>query len=290
MAENEKHDKVNEINFEDTEDFEINSEDIIIKRSNEDINNDKDILVKNEELNTEDLQANNKIEESDALNKVCPQCKNECGKEDLFCNKCGYKFEVHEIETRFLCPKCGHEYTSEDLFCKKCGYKLDQTNKCPYCGAKYELGDLFCGECGKRLLVNRECTSPNSSTVSNTEFCRFCKTSIPKGVKKCPHCGEWIEGGSHFGCGSIIMIATIILGIISALGAFSFEIPWLGEVTGVVGVIFVIIVWLYLLPSLIADSRGHESKFGIFLVNLFFGWSVIGWFVALILAFSGKRR
>ena len=130
----------------------------------------------------------------------------------------------------------------------------------------------------------------NNYTDSNTATCRFCKSNIPSGVSKCPHCGEWLEGGSHFGCGSFLMVATIILGVISALGAFSFQVPWLGEVTGAVAIIFVIAVWLYLLPSLIADSRGHESKFGIFLVNLFFGWSVIGWFVALVLAFSGKRR
>lgn len=38
----------------------------------------------------------------------------------------------------------------------------------------------------------------------------------------------------------------------------------------------------YLLPSLIASVRKHRNANAIFLVNLFFGWTVLGWLVALI--------
>ena len=39
---------------------------------------------------------------------------------------------------------------------------------------------------------------------------------------------------------------------------------------------------LYLLPAINAKSRKHPSTGAIFLLNLFLGWTVIGWLVALI--------
>ena len=39
---------------------------------------------------------------------------------------------------------------------------------------------------------------------------------------------------------------------------------------------------LYFLPSIIALARNKRDTLAIFLLNLFLGWSVIGWFVALI--------
>lgn len=39
---------------------------------------------------------------------------------------------------------------------------------------------------------------------------------------------------------------------------------------------------LYFLPFLIAWRRGHRNETPIGLVNLIFGWTVIGWIVALI--------
>jgi hypothetical protein len=41
---------------------------------------------------------------------------------------------------------------------------------------------------------------------------------------------------------------------------------------------------LYLLPSIIALARSKRDLLAIFLLNLFLGWSIIGWFVALIWA------
>lgn len=41
---------------------------------------------------------------------------------------------------------------------------------------------------------------------------------------------------------------------------------------------------MYFLPSLIALVRGKRDTLAIFLLNLFLGWSVIGWIVALVWA------
>lgn len=47
---------------------------------------------------------------------------------------------------------------------------------------------------------------------------------------------------------------------------------------------FVIPFLMYFLPSLIALVRGKRDTLAIFLLNLFLGWSVIGWIVALVWA------
>jgi hypothetical protein len=42
--------------------------------------------------------------------------------------------------------------------------------------------------------------------------------------------------------------------------------------------------FMYFLPSIIALARSRRDTLAIFLLNLFLGWSVIGWIVALIWA------
>ena len=46
-------------------------------------------------------------------------------------------------------------------------------------------------------------------------------------------------------------------------------------------------VLLYFLPTIIARDKPDATA--IFLVNLLFGWTIIGWFVALIWACAEQR-
>lgn len=46
----------------------------------------------------------------------------------------------------------------------------------------------------------------------------------------------------------------------------------------------------YLPPTIIAWVRQHPNRVSIFLLNLLLGWTVIGWFVALIWSASAIRR
>ncbi len=43
-------------------------------------------------------------------------------------------------------------------------------------------------------------------------------------------------------------------------------------------------IGLYFLPAIIAAVRHTHNATGILLLNLFLGWTVIGWFVALLMA------
>ncbi len=47
---------------------------------------------------------------------------------------------------------------------------------------------------------------------------------------------------------------------------------------------------LYFAPTVVAMVRGHHNAFAIFLTNLLLGWSVIGWFIALIWSFTATGR
>ena len=46
----------------------------------------------------------------------------------------------------------------------------------------------------------------------------------------------------------------------------------------------------YFLPALTAAAAGCEIFRGVFLINLFFGWTGVGWIVAMILAFRPDER
>lgn len=51
---------------------------------------------------------------------------------------------------------------------------------------------------------------------------------------------------------------------------------------GISIIVFMLGFLLYLLPAFVAYERAHTNRHAILLVNLFLGWSVIGWIGALI--------
>jgi cytoskeletal protein RodZ len=54
--------------------------------------------------------------------------------------------------------------------------------------------------------------------------------------------------------------------------------------------LFMILFPLYFLPSIIASTRKSSNTTGIILLNLFLGWTIIGWITALIWAFSSGSK
>jgi hypothetical protein len=56
----------------------------------------------------------------------------------------------------------------------------------------------------------------------------------------------------------------------------------------IIGII-VVSALLYFLPTIIGSVRRAPSLLGIVLVNIFFGWSIIGWIVALVLALRTRQ-
>jgi hypothetical protein len=50
----------------------------------------------------------------------------------------------------------------------------------------------------------------------------------------------------------------------------------------------VLLLILYFVPSLVALMRGHLSAAAIFVLNLVFGWTFVGWIIALIWSLTGN--
>jgi len=46
------------------------------------------------------------------------------------------------------------------------------------------------------------------------------------------------------------------------------------------------IVAIYLMPTMFAASHKHHNTMAIFVINLFLGWTLVGWVVALAWAFT----
>ena len=53
--------------------------------------------------------------------------------------------------------------------------------------------------------------------------------------------------------------------------------------------ILIILFVLYFVPSIIAINSQHPQVGPIVIINLFFGWSLIGWVIALAWAFSAQK-
>jgi hypothetical protein len=47
---------------------------------------------------------------------------------------------------------------------------------------------------------------------------------------------------------------------------------------------------IHFLPTIVAALRGSRHVVAIFLLNLFLGWTVIGWIAALIWAFTSMPK
>lgn len=50
----------------------------------------------------------------------------------------------------------------------------------------------------------------------------------------------------------------------------------------------VFLLAMYFLPTIIAFIRGHASKWAIFLLNIFLGWTLLFWFIALLWSASNS--
>jgi len=51
-----------------------------------------------------------------------------------------------------------------------------------------------------------------------------------------------------------------------------------------------LLVPIYFIPSFVADYRDHQSKMGITALNLFLGWTFLGWVISLVWALSSVEK
>ena len=53
---------------------------------------------------------------------------------------------------------------------------------------------------------------------------------------------------------------------------------------------FLILGFIYFLPWVVAGCRHHHNVTAICILNLFLGWSIIGWIIALVWACTVVRK
>lgn len=52
---------------------------------------------------------------------------------------------------------------------------------------------------------------------------------------------------------------------------------------------FVVMAVLYFLPTIVAACREKQNGISIWIANVFFGWTVVGWIICLVWAFSTSQ-
>lgn len=55
-------------------------------------------------------------------------------------------------------------------------------------------------------------------------------------------------------------------------------------------VVGLVLVTVWVSPILVASRRGKSNVGGIAIITLLLGWTVVGWFVALVMACAVERR
>lgn len=54
--------------------------------------------------------------------------------------------------------------------------------------------------------------------------------------------------------------------------------------------LFILMVLLYMTPYLVAGFRNTKNSTQVLILNIFLGWTFIGWVIALAMAFSEEKR
>lgn len=52
----------------------------------------------------------------------------------------------------------------------------------------------------------------------------------------------------------------------------------------------ILIIILYFVPTLVAMCKGHDNVSAVGALNLFLGWTFIGWVLALVWALAGGKK
>lgn len=82
---------------------------------------------------------------------------------------------------------------------------------CPRCGQSYDIDrtsigkEADCTNCGNHFVIQATVSKPQKSVVGSVH-CPYCAGEIVPGVKKCCHCGEWIENNKK---GKILLFTSI---------------------------------------------------------------------------------
>src|SRR5262245_57764754 len=85
-----------------------------------------------------------------------------------------------------------------------------------------------------------------------------------------------------------IKIGIVALIVLIGLVIVVRVLPYLVAAMGI-GLLIAVLFVPYWIPTIVAFVRKHPSKGGVFALNLFFGWTFVGWVVSLVWALSSSQ-
>lgn len=173
---------------------------------------------------------------------------------------------------------------------------MAQTKICRYCGQVLYSDAETCDYCGRYLFKEHDnpdlvCTKCKSPVNTDDNFCQKCGAvfNIPsEPIEPLPVRHNIAEIPYN-----IIVFFTSIAVSIAATVFFTVgkEIN-IGQIFVYWGVAFVaseILLYIYFLPSIIAIENNNTNAYFIYVCNLLFGVTVVGWIVALVFAFQTRK-
>ena len=173
---------------------------------------------------------------------------------------------------------------------------MGQTKICRYCGNIIDVDMENCEYCGQYLYKERDnddiyCAKCKAPVNTDDNFCQKCGAvfNVPEQSYDTP----MLHNISGIPYNVIILLKSIALS--AAVTVFS----TVGKETALTqGIIFFVIafivaeifLYLYFLPSIIAIENNSSNTYSVYVCNLLFGVTVIGWFICLHFALSSKKR
>ena len=89
-----------------------------------------------------------------------------------------------------------------------------------------------------------------------------------------------------------LVIAEYIISTAATVCVIGFINEWDYTVNSIIGIVFscmissILSTYLYFFPYLIANKKNHRQTRAIYILNIFAGWTIIAWIIALIWAFT----
>jgi len=158
---------------------------------------------------------------------------------------------------------------------------------CPNCNHTIRAAAVKCRFCKSDIPEKEAVQAPAKLDPPAEKLCQFCSETVKSTALKCKHCGSTLltvqttaSSGDKLMPNLLVIAATALPVIFILIGAFTNNaIGWNA---------LAIIVGLYSLPAIIAAARHKRNAMSIFCLNLFLGWTIIGWVVALVWAVAAE--
>ena len=175
---------------------------------------------------------------------------------------------------------------------------MGQTKICRYCGNVIYSDEQTCEFCGKFL---------NKEHDNKDLFCAKCKAPVNTDDNYCQHCGAIFNleaadklneeslkhniNGIPYNLGVLLTSFALSIGI-TVFNTVGKDIT-IGKIFAIFGISFIaseILLYIYFLPSILAIENNNRNVYFIYVCNLLFGATVIGWIIALVFALRSNQK